>query len=261
VRGVGRYRGVVVATLLVAIVAIGLAACDDGGSSGSTAPRGRMVFQEVGPTASPHDAERAASIMEARLRRLGVDDANVVVKGRTLVATGTGLTQPASIATKPGLLEFRPVVAILPADQDSPPGDAATVPSADEVLPARPIRGSVDVRYGVGPVALTGADLSGAKAEFIGGQEGWVVITTLTNAGHRKFNDLAHTLYPKTPPQNAVAIGLDGVVQSAPAFQTDSFSGDIQITGNFTKKQAEQLAVVLNTGAMPVHLQVAPAAS
>ena len=48
---------------------------------------------------------------------------------------------------------------------------------------------------------------------------------------------------------------LDGVVQSAPAFQPPSFTGDVQITGNFSKDDAEDLATLLKYGALPVQLE------
>jgi preprotein translocase subunit SecD len=52
-----------------------------------------------------------------------------------------------------------------------------------------------------------------------------------------------------------VAIELDGVVQSAPVFQTGSFSGPVQISGNFTSSDAHKLALVLRYGSLPVQLK------
>ncbi len=63
---------------------------------------------------------------------------------------------------------------------------------------------------------------------------------------------MARDQYDQPPPQNSVAFVLDGRVQSAPAFMTSSFDGDVQISGNFTQREAEQLAVVLRSGAYPV---------
>jgi preprotein translocase subunit SecD len=41
-------------------------------------------------------------------------------------------------------------------------------------------------------------------------------------------------------------------VQSAPAFQEPSFPGDVEITGNFTQGEADDLANILEYGALPV---------
>ena len=48
---------------------------------------------------------------------------------------------------------------------------------------------------------------------------------------------------------------LDGVVQSAPAFQTSSFNTDVEISGNFSQTDAEDLATVLKFGSLPVQLK------
>ena len=44
-------------------------------------------------------------------------------------------------------------------------------------------------------------------------------------------------------------------MQSAPAFQTDNFSGDVSIAGTFTKREARNLAAILRFGPLPMHLR------
>ncbi len=64
--------------------------------------------------------------------------------------------------------------------------------------------------------------------------------------------------FGQSAPRNEVSIVLDGVVQSAPAFQTSSFNGAVQITGGskgFTPGEASDLATVINYGALPVQLK------
>jgi preprotein translocase subunit SecD len=54
-----------------------------------------------------------------------------------------------------------------------------------------------------------------------------------------------------------LAIELDGVVLSAPAVQTASFERDkIQVTGNFSKSEANDLAIALRYGALPIALEL-----
>ncbi len=110
-------------------------------------------------------------------------------------------------------------------------------------------------RYQLGPTAFTGKGVSTAKASFDSGGSGWVVLLTLTGDGLAKFNQLAASSFQQPAPKNAVAMVLDGVVQSAPAFQADSFTGDVQISGDFSQTEAEDLATVLKFGALPVQLK------
>src|SRR5206468_1973742 len=59
-----------------------------------------------------------------------------------------------------------------------------------------------------------------------------------------------------TCPGGRTAIVLDGQVQSNPAPQTATFnSTQIEISGSFTHSQADDLALVLNYGALPIQLQ------
>ena len=106
-------------------------------------------------------------------------------------------------------------------------------------------------RYELGPTALTGKLVTSARAQFDSGT-GWIVLIGFNSEGATKFNSLAATLFPK---HGAVAIVLDGVVQSAPVFQTGSFSGDVQISGSFSQTEAEDLATVLKFGSLPVQLK------
>ena len=127
--------------------------------------------------------------------------------------------------------------------------------------PAQDKRGATVVlcdrrtRYQLGPTALTGKYVTSANARFQGGAEGWVVSIDFDSVGHQKFDALAAASINKSPPENAVAIVLDGVVQSAPAFNAASFPSGVQIIGNFSQTEAEDLATVLKFGSLPVQLK------
>src|SRR5262249_36676455 len=110
-------------------------------------------------------------------------------------------------------------------------------------------------RFLLGPTALAGkGGVSGAKSEFTTGV-GWVVLMDLTDAGATKFNALAGKSYGQPSPTDQVAIVLDGVVQSNPRFDAASFSGPVQITGNFTQSEATDLAKLIQYGGLPVVFQ------
>ena len=104
------------------------------------------------------------------------------------------------------------------------------------VLPLRNAQGAIRRLY-LGPTALTGGGVDGADSKFNQGQ-GYVVNVKFNDTGATKFDQLAAQSFPQTPPQNQVAIVLDGVIQSAPAFQAASFSGDVQISGSFSPEEA-----------------------
>ncbi len=121
------------------------------------------------------------------------------------------------------------------------------------ILPTR--EGGADgARLYLGPTALTGRGVDDADSQFAQGQ-GYAVDVSLTDSGAEAFDALAAESFPKAPPQNRVAIVLDGVAQSSPSFNEPSFGGNVQITGSFTPEEAEDLATIINYGALPVELE------
>ncbi len=120
--------------------------------------------------------------------------------------------------------------------------------------------------YHVLPALLTGADISGANAEFGGGGfgagGGWVVDPSFTSTGGDKFQEATAQLagFPIGDVRRRFAIVLDGQVVSAPqvADGTDPIDGldpgNVVITigsGENQQAQAEDLATVLRYGALP----------
>jgi preprotein translocase subunit SecD len=123
------------------------------------------------------------------------------------------------------------------------------------VLPVRNPKGAPQYRLFMGQASLTGSDVKNANQSFVAGS-GWTVDMSLSGDGADKFNKLAAESYPKQPPQNAVAIVLDGEVLSAPTFQTSNFAGgNVQISGSFSQSEATDLAQLIRYGALPVKLK------
>jgi preprotein translocase subunit SecD len=113
--------------------------------------------------------------------------------------------------------------------------------------------------YQLGPSFATGEVFnSDAQADIISG--GWGVRVTLKNGatGSDLWNIGAAQCFAKstTCPTGRMAIVLDGVVQSAPSVNQPSFTGGVDITGNFEESEAKDLARVLKSGALPVRLEV-----
>jgi len=200
-----------------------------------------------------------------------------VTRRRTLVLTGllavavvggTPTAAPAGAAPA-HTLELRPVLAEVPGPLVSrapTAGEAAAIASCDPtrvqaltpvpvtsrasitaaacaVLPFAPRQGR-GALY-VGPSRLTARDVKSARAAFAQGQ-GNTVIFDLTRKGLTKFNRLARDSYAQAAPRNEVAITVDGAVVSNPVFESASFEGPVQISGNFSKKDAKAVAGKIN---------------
>jgi preprotein translocase subunit SecD len=249
-----------------------------------------VVLAPVGKVHNEASVDKAVDIIRNRVNGLGVAETEVKRDGDQIVVDLPGVKdrdKARNLVGKTAELRFRPVLAILPPETSTTTKKKATssttavagaassttaatttttnpnatsTPAQDTanatvILPGRET-GKAAVRYQLGPAALTGKDVSGAKAVYNPGSgQGWTVDLSLKGSGQTLFNQLAKTSFPKQPPQNAVAIVLDGVVQSAPAFQTSNFNGDVSISGNFSEGDAKDLATVLQYGALPVQLK------
>jgi preprotein translocase subunit SecD len=110
--------------------------------------------------------------------------------------------------------------------------------------------------YLLGPSGATGEVFKNdASAQVNAGA--WAVAANLRDGaeGADLWNALAAKCYAggSECPTKQIAISLDGEVISAPVVQVPSFDqGSVQITGNFTEKEASELARVLQFGAVPV---------
>jgi preprotein translocase subunit SecD len=116
-----------------------------------------------------------------------------------------------------------------------------------------PLLGSPGVRYLLGKSELTGQSIGKAVAQQ--DQFGaWVVNYTLTKKGSPEWDAVANKNF-----HQALAIELDGVIQSAPFIQPgqaafSSFQGSGEISGSFTEQGAKNLAIAMEFGALPVRL-------
>ena len=206
-------------------------------STAPTTPTTTAVSSTTTPPATSAKPGKAVGVRRAPDTTSSTPPTTAATPSTTAAAPApvtTATTTPAAVTNPPNT----------PAAQDKR--------NATVILAGRDPK---DFRYQLGPTALTGKLVTGADARFLGGADGWVVDITFNSSGSAKFNALAAVSFPKPAPQNAVAIVLDGVVQSAPAFRTSSFTGNVQISGNFTQTEAEDLATVLKFGSLPVQLK------
>ena len=157
----------------------------------------------------------------------------------TLTVDSSGNSNENSIPPDPTLSSYR-----------------TTSSSYDDTHPHKPVLVPLQgggLRYLLGPSELSGSAVASAVAQFQ--TNAWVVNATLTRTGATAWDTLASKYF-----HELIGIDLDGQVISAPLTQPDqaaftSFAGRVQISGNFTQTSAENLALDLNYGSLPVQLK------
>jgi preprotein translocase subunit SecD len=106
-------------------------------------------------------------------------------------------------------------------------------------------------KYWLDVAKVVGKDVKGANVgtDTLGSEI--QVNVQFTGSGQDKFTNLTKEAFGATPPSNRVAIVLDGVVYSAPTIES-VINADAQISGGFTRQEAQDLANVLKYGALPL---------
>jgi preprotein translocase subunit SecD len=119
-----------------------------------------------------------------------------------------------------------------------------------------PYQKNLDQRISVEKAAvMSGEEVLHSKGDYQAnayGVEKPVVILELTPKGRVTFADL-------TGPENhkrALAIVLDGEVLSTPVIQAHITGGSASISGSMTIEEAQQLATMVNSGALPAPLSI-----
>ncbi len=101
-----------------------------------------------------------------------------------------------------------------------------------------------------GTVVLTGSDLKDARAQVSQGG-GAVVGLEFSDEGGKKFADLTARNVGKQ-----ISIVLDDKVLTAPTVQETISGGRAQISGQRSVEEAENLAILLRSGSLPVKIEV-----
>ncbi|CAN5178348.1 protein translocase subunit SecD [soil metagenome] len=119
-------------------------------------------------------------------------------------------------------------------------------------------------KYILGPVEISGEQISDATSGIIGNSQGastgvWGVFITFDSSGTEAFQKVTTRLYSyitTDPVRNRFAIVLDGKVISAPSTQAVISDGKPQISGSFNQDSAKTLADQLKFGALPISFEV-----
>ena len=143
---------------------------------------------------------------------------------------------------------------------------AAGVASADDLpegteLIFWPVRGdAASDQYFIvsAEPALTGDLLKDAQSSFESLNNNPKVDMQFTSEGADLFAQVTKRMAETaqiTGQDQLLAIVLDGVVESAPRVLEEISGGNAEITGKFTREETQNLALVLQTGALPIELQ------
>lgn len=236
-----------------------------------------VVLQPRG-SASSGVLDQAIEIIRNRVDALGVAEPDITRQGDSIIVSLPGVRnrdRAVEVVGQTAQLYFRPVLERLPAvpsptttvpgaptttvdpaapttvvDRDRTTTPEENRPDAQVILPEKDDNGNVTARYLLGPAEVTGQAMSGARATVNPTNGVWEVQFSLTSSGTSQWNAMAE----KVGVNGQIAMDLDGVIQSAPSLQTTNFPGSGQISGNFTEREAKDLALVLRYGSLPVQL-------
>lgn len=101
------------------------------------------------------------------------------------------------------------------------------------------------------PVILTGKDVSSASAVDSPISSRSNISLNFDSTGKEVFAD-----FTRENIGECLAIILDGEMLSVPIVQMEILDGRAEITGNFTKAEAEELATMITMGSLPVSLKI-----
>jgi protein-export membrane protein SecD len=239
----------------------------------------RVLMQAELPLGSytAEDLRQAANNVARRVNALGVTEPTVQVQGDSRILVELpGISDPAaaiSTIQETALLEFVDFAglggqvdrfvgqSILTTQQvlirqqlglgDESPAAEATAEAQSEVVEPTVIEPDPLVNPLTGQpfeTVITGAGLQAAAALFDQGQ--WFIQFELTPEGGAIFGP-----YTAERINQPMAIVLDGVVLSAPSIRARLDTGGV-IEGSFTEQEAQQLALQLRSGALPIPLRV-----
>ena len=196
--------------------------------------------------------DSATEVVRKRIDALGTREPTIIRQGDTrIVVQVPGLQDPDALKDLLGQtakLEFKLV------DQSALPTDVAAgiAPPGSQIYPyaeGTPFEGTQIAVRRLG--GIRGDNLVNAQAGVDPQTNEPVVNIQFDQQGGAKFAKLSTENVGKT-----FAIILDEEVLSSPYFREPILGGSAQISGSFTAESANQLAIALRSGALPVDLTV-----
>lgn len=100
---------------------------------------------------------------------------------------------------------------------------------------------------------MTGDSVSQVSVSRPQGSASYAVALTLDSDGTTAFGEVTTELVSTN---GQIAILLDGKVESAPSVQSAITTGEVEISGNYTSEQANELKTIIDSGSLPVSLTI-----
>ena len=197
--------------------------------------------------ANAESTDRALGVLRNRIDALGVSEPSVTRSGDDrIIIELPGVQDPreaAAVIGRTAQLTFHPVVSAGKGDLVDEDGQPLTI----------------------GPSVMTGEgvkDAAGTTDPSRGG--GWFVTIDFRDQGKDAWRKLTAeaACAPAGDPQRRIAIVLDNEVISSPQVDPSIACGvgmpgsTTEITGRFSQKQAQDLAVLIKGGALPIPVEV-----
>jgi SecD/SecF fusion protein len=223
--------------------------------------------------ATAESTDQVLAVMRQRVDALGVSEPTLVRSGdNRIVIDLPGVTderQAARAIGQQAQLSFHAVRGIAPppsqdqGQQDQgQQGQGQQQPEGDTPGPGLELPDETGQRLQLAPAALTGDGVSGADAVLETG--GWNVSVDFNGAGGDAWGNLTAkaACEPVGDPKRRVAIVLDQRIISSPqidpsvACNVGIVGGETLITGNFSQAEADNLAVLIEGGALPLPVDI-----
>lgn len=207
--------------------------------------------------------EQAKAIIDQRINAFGVSEPTIQLHGRDedhqILVQMPGVDNPDRVKelikgeARLDLKAVVPPATLFKTEEEAKASLGPTVPSDREILRINERRGSgsgtIDGYYIVERTPIvSGADLRDARGVPAQQGFGWQVAFNLKPAGAERFG-----AWTEKNIGNLLAIVLNDVIKSAPSIK-DKISDSGVIQGSFTQLEAEDLGLVLRSGALPAKI-------
>lgn len=214
----------------------------------------RIVLEPTTSSFTRQDLDVARTVIENRVNALGVAEPLVQIQGNSrIVVELPGLSKADEdrairLIGQTAVLEFR----ILNENaQGLTVADINQQKRANPNLDTKSLEQQLFKQSDLGPVLLTGKDLSNAQATF--DQFGRLQVSlTFTGEGAKKFEEVTRQNISRR-----LAVVLDGKVFTAPNIRSAISGGQAVIEGLSGLEEASEIALVLRSGSLPISLREA----
>ncbi|MBW4720737.1 protein translocase subunit SecD [Saccharothrix obliqua] len=205
---------------------------------------GTQIVLETPSEATSDNTDRAMEVLRRRVDELGVAEPVLARSGdHRIVVELPGVQDPAEaieVLGRTAQLAVHPVTG--PGDKPSGDGDSVAL----------------------GPVVMTGEGIKDAKAAPNQSGVGWQVTVDFQGDAPGQWQRAtgAAACFAPGDPQRRIAFVLDDKIVSSPQVdpsvpcRTGMIGNNTQITGKFSQAEAQELALVIRSGALPVPVEV-----